>query len=89
MTMSDSSIPLTVGEWEEWGNPNEEKYYEYMLSYSPINNVVAQVILQVQYALRNADSVPNSKCLAVFIETKMSMFVPGRKNIRPIVIGES
>mmetsp|Transcript_1011 Transcript_1011/g.1912 ORF Transcript_1011/g.1912 Transcript_1011/m.1912 type:complete len:123 (+) Transcript_1011:2-370(+) len=41
-TMSDASIPLTTGEWEEWGNPNEEKYYEYMLSYSPYDNVVAQ-----------------------------------------------
>ncbi|CAD7971257.1 unnamed protein product [Amoebophrya sp. A25] len=39
-TMSDSSIPLTVGEWEEWGNPNEEKFYEYMKSYSPVDNVL-------------------------------------------------
>ena len=63
-TMADSSIPLTVGEWEEWGelleyqqlitkcllisehfithpagNPNEAKYFEYMLSYSPVNNI--------------------------------------------------
>jgi oligopeptidase B len=38
-TMVDSSIPLTCGEWEEWGNPNEEKYFDYMMSYSPINNV--------------------------------------------------
>ena len=41
-TMSDPSIPLTTGEWEEWGNPNEYKYYDYMLSYSPIDNVRAQ-----------------------------------------------
>jgi len=38
-TMIDSSIPLTVVEWEEWGNPNEEKYHKYMMEYSPINNV--------------------------------------------------
>jgi len=38
-TMTDSSIPLTSGEWIEWGNPNEEKYSQYMLSYSPVNNV--------------------------------------------------
>lgn len=38
-TMVDSSIPLTCGEWEEWGNPNEEKYFDYMMEYSPINNV--------------------------------------------------
>ncbi len=38
-TMLDESIPLTVGEYEEWGNPNEEEYYNYMLSYSPYDNV--------------------------------------------------
>jgi len=38
-TMVDSSIPLTTGEWEEWGNPNEELYFSYMLNYSPMNNV--------------------------------------------------
>lgn len=38
-TMTDSSIPLTCGEWEEWGNPNEEKFFDYMMGYSPINNV--------------------------------------------------
>ena len=39
-TMCDPSIPLTTEEWEEWGNPNEKAYYEYMLSYSPIDNIV-------------------------------------------------
>jgi oligopeptidase B len=38
-TMLDASIPLTAGEWEEWGNPNEEEYFEYMMEYSPMNNV--------------------------------------------------
>ncbi len=41
-TMCDPSIPLTVVEWEEWGNPNEEKYHDYMSSYSPIDNVIEQ-----------------------------------------------
>ncbi|WP_420630048.1 S9 family peptidase [Candidatus Leptofilum sp.] len=41
-TMLDESIPLTVGEFEEWGNPKEEKYYNYMLSYSPYDNTTAQ-----------------------------------------------
>ena len=41
-TMSDASIPLTTAEWEEWGNPNEYKYFDYMLSYSPYDNVRAQ-----------------------------------------------
>ena len=43
VTMCDPSIPLTTEEWEEWGNPNEDKYYDYMLSYSPINQVRAGV----------------------------------------------
>ncbi len=38
-TMLDETIPLTVGEYEEWGNPNEEDYYYYMLNYSPYDNV--------------------------------------------------
>jgi len=38
-TMIDGSIPLTTGEWVEWGNPNEEKYLQYMMEYSPMNNV--------------------------------------------------
>ncbi|MDY8135532.1 S9 family peptidase [Aquimarina sp. 2201CG5-10] len=41
-TMLDDSIPLTTGEYDEWGNPNEKKYYDYMKSYSPYDNVVAQ-----------------------------------------------
>ena len=38
-TMMDDSIPLTTGEYEEWGNPNEEDYFFYMLSYSPYDNL--------------------------------------------------
>ena len=38
-TMVDATIPLTVVEWEEWGNPNAEKYMKYMSEYSPVNNV--------------------------------------------------
>ena len=41
-TMLDESIPLTTGEYDEWGNPNEKKYYDYMLSYSPYDNVEAK-----------------------------------------------
>ena len=37
-TMSDPSLPLTVTEWEEWGDPREEPYASYMLSYSPYDN---------------------------------------------------
>jgi len=41
-TMLDDSIPLTTGEYDEWGNPNLKKYYEYMISYSPYDNVEAK-----------------------------------------------
>jgi oligopeptidase B len=41
-TMLDDSIPLTTGEYDEWGNPNVKKYYEYMLSYSPYDNLKEQ-----------------------------------------------
>jgi oligopeptidase B len=41
-TMLDESIPLTTGEYDEWGNPNIKEYYEYMLSYSPYDNVEAK-----------------------------------------------
>ena len=41
-TMLDESIPLTTNEYDEWGNPNNKTYYDYMLSYSPYDNVKAQ-----------------------------------------------
>lgn len=41
-TMLDENIPLTTGEYDEWGNPNEKQYYDYMLSYSPYDNVEAK-----------------------------------------------
>lgn len=41
-TMSDESIPLTTGEYDEWGNPDDLEYFEYMLSYSPYDNVKRQ-----------------------------------------------
>ena len=41
-TMLDSTIPLTVGEYEEWGNPNQKRAFDYMLTYSPYDNVSAK-----------------------------------------------
>ncbi|HEY6997302.1 MAG TPA: S9 family peptidase, partial [Candidatus Binatia bacterium] len=38
-TMLDASIPLTTGEYDEWGDPNQKTFYDYMLSYSPYDNV--------------------------------------------------
>jgi oligopeptidase B len=40
-TMLDETIPLTTGEWEEWGNPNDYDFYYYMLKYSPYDNIHA------------------------------------------------
>jgi oligopeptidase B len=40
--MLDPSIPLTVIEYEEWGNPNDKEYYDYIKSYSPYDNVEAK-----------------------------------------------
>lgn len=41
-TMLDDTIPLTTGEYDEWGNPNDKTYYDYMLSYSPYDQVKKQ-----------------------------------------------
>ena len=41
-TMLDESIPLTTGEYDEWGNPNHEEYYHYIKSYSPYDNIKTQ-----------------------------------------------
>ena len=40
--MLDDEIPLTTGEYDEWGNPNDKEYYDYILSYSPYDNVTAK-----------------------------------------------
>jgi oligopeptidase B len=41
-TMLDDTLPLTTEEWIEWGNPNEKKAWDYMVQYSPYENVKAQ-----------------------------------------------
>lgn len=41
-TMLDETIPLTTAEYDEWGNPNIKEYYDYMLSYSPYDNLIRQ-----------------------------------------------
>lgn len=41
-TMLDDTIPLTTGEYDEWGNPNDKEYYDYMKSYSPYDNAFAK-----------------------------------------------
>jgi oligopeptidase B len=39
--MLDETIPLTIIEWEEWGNPAQKEFYDYMKSSSPVDNIVA------------------------------------------------
>jgi oligopeptidase B len=41
-TMLDASIPLTTNEYDEWGNPEDKTYYDYMLSYSPYDQLAAK-----------------------------------------------
>ncbi|RCJ34779.1 oligopeptidase B [Nostoc minutum NIES-26] len=41
-TILDTSLPLSAMEWEEWGNPNDKVYYDYMKSYSPYDNITAK-----------------------------------------------
>ena len=41
-TMLDASIPLTTGEYDEWGDPNKKQFYDYMMSYSPYDNIEAK-----------------------------------------------
>jgi oligopeptidase B len=41
-TMLDESIPLTTNEYDEWGDPKDKEYYDYMFSYSPYDNVSAK-----------------------------------------------
>ena len=43
-TMLDETIPLTTNEWSQWGDPREKRYYDYMLAYSPYDNIEARDI---------------------------------------------
>jgi len=64
-TMLDESLPLTTQEYEEWGNPNVEEYYKYILSYSPYDNVKAQ-------------NYPNILCTAGLNDSQVSFHEPAK-----------
>ena len=64
-TMLDPDLPLTVGEYEEWGNPNEKEYFDYMMSYSPYDNVKAQ-------------NYPAMLVMAGFNDTRVSYWEPAK-----------
>jgi oligopeptidase B len=58
-TMSDPSIPLTTNEYDEWGNPENKEYYDYMLSYSPYDNVERKAYTNILVTTGLFDSQPN------------------------------
>ncbi len=64
-TMLDESIPLTTGEYDEWGNPNNKKYYNYIKSYSPYDNI------------KNT-SYPNLLITAGFHDSQVQYFEPAK-----------
>ncbi|AYN68278.1 S9 family peptidase [Euzebyella marina] len=64
-TMLDDSIPLTTGEYDEWGNPNQKEYYEYMKSYSPYDQVKAQ-------------NYPNMLVTTGFHDSQVQYFEPAK-----------
>ncbi|MGE5646834.1 MAG: S9 family peptidase [Acidobacteriota bacterium] len=64
-TMLDDSIPLTTNEYDEWGNPNEKVYYDYMLSYSPYDQVKAQ-------------NYPNILVTTSFQDSQVQYFEPAK-----------
>ena len=55
-TMLDDSLPLTTGEWIEWGNPNEKKAWDYMVTYSPYDNVKKQAYPNMLIEISQNDS---------------------------------
>jgi oligopeptidase B len=64
-TMLDDTIPLTTGEYDEWGNPNEKEYYDYMKSYSPYDNVSRQL-------------QPNMLVITGFHDSQVQYFEPAK-----------
>lgn len=64
-TMLDDTIPLTTGEYDEWGNPNEKEYYDYMKSYSPYDNVTKQL-------------QPNMLVITGFHDSQVQYFEPAK-----------
>ena len=62
-TMLDPSIPLTSNEWDEWGDPREKEYYDYMLSYSPYDQVTNQ-------------AYPNMLVTSGFFDSQVQYFEP-------------
>ncbi|UII23213.1 DUF5686 family protein [Fulvivirga ligni] len=73
-TMLDETIPLTTFEYDEWGNPNEKGYFDYMMSYSPYDNIKAQdypmMLVQGGYNDKNVAYWEPAKYVAKLRATK-------------------
>jgi len=64
-TMNNKTLPLTNGEYDEWGNPDIKAYYEYMISYSPYDNVTSQ-------------AYPNMLVTAGFQDSQVQFWEPAK-----------
>ena len=64
-TMSDPLIPLTTQEWEQWGNPNQKEYYEYIKKYCPYTNI-------------KSDNYPNVLALAGLNDPRVPYWEPAK-----------
>ena len=64
-TMCDPSIPLTTQEWEQWGNPNQEEYYDYIKKYCPYTNI-------------KEDIYPNVLALAGLNDPRVAYWEPAK-----------
>ena len=64
-TMCDPTIPLTIPEWEQWGNPNQKKYFDLMIQYSPYDNI-------------RDNSYPNILALAGLNDPRVAYWEPAK-----------
>jgi oligopeptidase B len=77
-TMLDESIPLTTGEFDEWGNPKDKTYYEYILSYSPYDQVAAK-------------KYPNMLVTTGYFDSQVQYWEPAKwvAKLRDVKIGDN
>ncbi len=77
-TMLDESIPLTTGEFDEWGNPKDKEYYDYILSYSPYDQVAAK-------------SYPNMLVTTGYFDSQVQYWEPAKwvAKLRDMKIGNN
>ena len=86
-TMLDPSIPLTTGEYDEWGDPNKKEYYDYILSYSPYDNIEAKDYPHILVIT----SLHDSQDMGITLKEPLSSSTVGKKymSIMSIITGIS